>query len=249
MESRPVVNGIRMNVVHRGCGPVLLLVHGFPLDHTMWRHQIDGLPSLQIVAPDLRGFGRTEVPDSPASMDEYADDLASLLDVLDMRQPVTFCGLSMGGYIAWSFLRRHAHRIERLILCDTRAAADTDRAALERQELAKRVLSDGVGAAQSMSAKLFAEATRIRPARDCRRHAGRYGAHRSTRCGDRSAGDGRAARFPRLPPEHPRTDLGDMRRAGLDRQCRGNARHSPGDPGCPVRRGARSRSHGAAGTT
>ena len=199
MESRPVVNGIRMNVVHQGSGPVLLLVHGFPLDHTMWRHQIDGLSSLQIVAPDLRGFGQTEVPESPASIDQYADDLASLLDVLDLRQPVTFCGLSMGGYIAWSFLRRHAHRVERLILCDTRAAADTDRAALERQELAKRVLSDGVGAlAQAMSIKLYAEAHAHRPARDCRRHAGRYGANRSTRCGGRSAGDGRAARFQRL---------------------------------------------------
>ena len=162
MESQPVVNGIRMNVVHQGSGPVLLLVHGFPLDHTMWRNQIDGLSSLQIVAPDLRGFGQTEVPESPASIDQYADDLASLLDVLDMRQPVTFCGLSMGGYIAWSFLRRHAHRVERLILCDTRAGADTDRAALERRELAKRVLRDGVGTlAQAMSAKLYAEATRI----------------------------------------------------------------------------------------
>lgn len=162
MQSRFTVNGVEMNVLHQGSGPVLLVVHGFPLDHSMWRYQIDGLESLRIVAPDLRGFGKTETPDGPTSMDQYADDLASLLNALAVRQPVTLCGLSMGGYIAFSFLRRHGDRVARLILCDTRAGADSDRGALERQELAQRVLRDGVESlAQGMTAKLFAEATRV----------------------------------------------------------------------------------------
>jgi pimeloyl-ACP methyl ester carboxylesterase len=147
-----------------GEGQPLLLVHGFPLDHTMWRAQIDYFAGLcRVIAPDLRGFGGSDGAGDKTSMELFADDLARLLERLDVRWPAAFCGLSMGGYIAWQFLRRHPQRLERLILCDTRAAADSPEAAQARRESAARVLQKGAAVvAEAMAPKLLSDETRRR---------------------------------------------------------------------------------------
>lgn len=153
---------VELNVADRGRGPVIVLVHGFPLDHTMWQGQIDELAgSFRVLAPDLRGFGASDPVDADAIlMEQFADDLAALLDALAIEEPITFCALSMGGYIAWQFWRRHAARLGRLILCDTRAVADTPEARQSRLETARRVLEHGTAiVADAMLPKLFAEAT------------------------------------------------------------------------------------------
>jgi pimeloyl-ACP methyl ester carboxylesterase len=144
-----------------GRGAPLLLVHGFPLDHRMWREQVAELSGrFRVIAPDLRGFGASPAAGDTASMEQYADDLAALLDALDVREPVAFCGLSMGGYIAWQFWRRHAPRLARLILCDTRASADTPEAARNRLEMAQRVLDHGTAeVAPVMLPRLLAPGT------------------------------------------------------------------------------------------
>ena len=163
---RIAIRDIELNFEQRGSGPPLLLVHGFPLDHGMWRNQLDELAgTCRVIAPDLRGFGLSEVTRGTVSMPRFADDLSELLDALDVDEPVTLCGLSMGGYIAWEFWRRHASRLDRLILCDTRAMADTPEAAGSRIETATRVLAEGPGlVAESMIPKLFCERTvRERP--------------------------------------------------------------------------------------
>lgn len=153
------VNGISMNYVDEGAGPVLLLVHGFPLDHTMWQFQIADLKEeVRVIAPDLRGFGATGVTPGTVSMRQMADDLAALLDALKITEPVFFCGLSMGGYVAWQFIERHAHRLAGVILCDTRAQADTPKERETRLETADKVLKEGPGfLADSMPKKLFSE--------------------------------------------------------------------------------------------
>ena len=107
------------NVVDQGVGQPLLLIHGFPLDHTMWQFQIEDLSrDFRIIAPDLRGFGSSDLSDAPMSMADFADDLERLLTELGIDSPVNICGLSMGGYIAWEFWHRHPQRLSRLILCD-----------------------------------------------------------------------------------------------------------------------------------
>jgi pimeloyl-ACP methyl ester carboxylesterase len=155
------VSDVALHVVQQGRGMPLLLVHGFPLDHTMWHAQIDSLSaSCRVIAPDLRGFGSSDVTAGTVAMERLADDLAELLDVLEIAEPVALCGLSMGGYVAWQFWRRHRHRLGRLILCDTRAAADTPDAAKLRLESAQRVLNEGPGfLADAMIERLFAPAT------------------------------------------------------------------------------------------
>ncbi len=152
---------MRWNGMDQGTGPTLLLVHGFPLDHTMWVGQIEELAEThRVIAPDLRGFGASTVTAGTVTMEQMADDLACLLDALEMRDPVTFCGLSMGGYIAWQFFQRHRAKVARLILCDTRAEADTDQAAAIRRETAERVVAEGPGfVADAMIDKLFAPST------------------------------------------------------------------------------------------
>ncbi len=160
--QRVTLRDMDTNVVDTGSGPVVLLVHGFPLDHSMWQHQLTGLDdSFRLIAPDLRGFGGSSGATDKLTMEQFADDLAELLDALRISEPVTFCGLSMGGYIAWQFAQRHAARLARLIVCDTRAAADTPDGARGRHELAERVLTEGsTMVADAMIPKLFAEQTR-----------------------------------------------------------------------------------------
>jgi 3-oxoadipate enol-lactonase len=156
------IGGCHLRVAQRGSGRPLLLVHGFPLDHSMWNGQLEGLSSsCRVIAPDLRGFGGSGGEGEPVlRMEQFADDLARLLDAMKIEQPVTFCGLSMGGYVGWQFWSRHRDRLARLILCDTRAVADTQEGARQRLETADRVLREGSGVvAEAMRSKLFAPGT------------------------------------------------------------------------------------------
>jgi pimeloyl-ACP methyl ester carboxylesterase len=151
-----------LHFVEAGRGSPLLLVHGFPLDHSMWTGQIEPLSrQCRVIAPDLPGFGKSAGnSDGVSTMGQFADDLAQLLDELGIDEPITFCGLSMGGYIAWQFWKRHADRLSRLILCDTRAAADTEEMARGRRLAAGRVLDEGLTEfIDAMVPKLFAEET------------------------------------------------------------------------------------------
>ncbi|MFN0021260.1 MAG: alpha/beta fold hydrolase [Pirellulaceae bacterium] len=156
------VGSASLNVLDEGRGPPLLLVHGFPLDQTMWRGQVSELAkSFRVIAPDLRGFGGSSPiagDNAIVTMAEFADDLAALLTALQIHEPVTFCGLSMGGYIAWQFAARHPEKLARLILCDTKAAADSQEAAEGRHKLAAKVLAEGSEvAADAMLPKLFSK--------------------------------------------------------------------------------------------
>lgn len=152
------IGEIQLHVEDCGQGPILLLVHGYPLDHQMWRHQIESLANqFRVIAPDLRGFGQSSVTPGVVTMQRYADDLAALLEALGARDPIHLCGLSMGGYIAFQFALRHRSRLRKLVLCDTRAVADTPQAAQTRLDSAQKVLSEGPQAiVDAMIPKLFA---------------------------------------------------------------------------------------------
>ena len=107
--------------------PVLLCVHGFPLDHSMWSAQVAGLSAdIRILAPDLTGFGETPLTRDVLTMASLADDLAVWLDTQGIREPVVYCGLSMGGYVGWEMMTRHRDRLRGVILMDTRAVNDDE---------------------------------------------------------------------------------------------------------------------------
>jgi 3-oxoadipate enol-lactonase len=155
---RVQVDGVELSVTESGQGAPLVLVHGFPLDHRMWLSQIELLSgSAHVIAPDLRGFGASQVVPGTTTMQRMADDLAGLLDVLAVHRPVILCGLSMGGYVAFQFVRKYRERLAGLILADTRSLADTPQAAAGRFKLAEHVLQAGTGyAADAMLPKAFA---------------------------------------------------------------------------------------------
>ena len=150
------VSGIELAYRDEGAGPPILLIHAFPLSSAMWEDQIDSLSArFRVIAPDLRGFGATARGTGAAGIDQYADDLASLLDQLKIER-ATVAGLSMGGYIAFALLRRHPARVERLILADTRAGSDSDQARQGRESSAQLAEAEGAGAiATQMLPKLL----------------------------------------------------------------------------------------------
>ncbi len=139
------VGGVTLAVDARGDGPALLLVHGFPLDHSLWAHQVAALARWRRIAPDLRGAGASDAPDGGYSMTTYADDLARLLDRLHIERAVV-AGLSMGGYIAFEMLRRHRARVMGLILADTRADADSAEARQGRENMIEIARTQGAAA-------------------------------------------------------------------------------------------------------
>ncbi len=107
-----------------GTGEVVLFIHGFPHNRAFWSAQLGALLGrARCIAPDLRGFGETS-SGGPYSIDRYADDLVLLLDTLRIERAVV-CGLSMGGYVALAFWRRHRRTRAGLILMDTRAGGDS----------------------------------------------------------------------------------------------------------------------------
>lgn len=118
------LNGTHLAVDIQGDGPAILFIHGYPLDHTIWQHQVAHLDGWRRIAPDLRGMGKSDAPEGGYSMATYSADLAALLDALGVDQ-VVLCGLSMGGYIAFDCLRRWQSRVSGLVLMSTRAEADT----------------------------------------------------------------------------------------------------------------------------
>jgi len=129
----------------RGDGPALLLIHGFPLDRTMWAHQVATLSGWRRIAPDLRGLGVSDPSTEGDSIGTYSDDMARLLDCLRVRRAVV-AGLSMGGYIALDMARRHPDRVAGLILVDTRADADTAEGRATRDAMIRLAQTDGAAA-------------------------------------------------------------------------------------------------------
>jgi len=137
-----------------GAGAPLVLVHGFPLDRTVWDWQSRALAG--VIAPDLPGFGESALRPGPPSIDAYADAVGALLDRLDVERAVVG-GVSMGGYVALAFARRSPERVKGLVLVDTRAGADSAEAKRGRDETAAFVRAHGCAAlADRMLPKLLA---------------------------------------------------------------------------------------------
>lgn len=91
-----------------GHGQPVVLIHGWPVSHAMWEHQMLELPAhgLRVIAYDRRGFGNSSKPWEGYDYDTFADDLKALLDQLDL-QDVVLVGFSMGGGEVARYMARH----------------------------------------------------------------------------------------------------------------------------------------------
>jgi pimeloyl-ACP methyl ester carboxylesterase len=145
----------------RGSQAVVLL-HGFPFNSGLWEPQIRELSrAYRVLAPDLRGFGRTDLSGA-YSIDRLADDVADLTSALGLRR-VVLIGLSMGGYVAFAFYRRHAERLIGLVLSDTRPDPDSDQTRAERARLAALARQQGsTPVVEALLPNLLSETTKRR---------------------------------------------------------------------------------------
>jgi pimeloyl-ACP methyl ester carboxylesterase len=151
-----------LNYTDDGPGPVVVLLHGFPLDHSLWDFQRGSLGSVyRLICPDLRGHGATAAPEGVYTMDVMADDVIETLDALGLTEPVVLGGLSMGGYVAQSIAARFPERVRGLMLLNNRAGADSPEAAEHRRTLAHEVEHSGsvTRVVESMLPKLFSPLT------------------------------------------------------------------------------------------
>ena len=111
-------DGVAIHYTDWGSGKPVVLLHGWPLSGAMWEYQAVFLASqgFRVIAPDRRGFGRSEQPGSGYDYDTLADDLAALMEALDL-QGATLVGFSMAGGEVARYLKRHgAGRVAKAVL-------------------------------------------------------------------------------------------------------------------------------------
>lgn len=139
-----VPSGHKLAVYLYGQGEPVLLLHGFPLDATIWRHQYQALVDggFQVIAPDLRGFGQSSEIGNACTMRDFADDVHCVCDLLAPDERVSLVGLSMGGYIAFEFWSRYGNRLNKLVLTNTKPTADSAEAKQARLAMGEKALSD-----------------------------------------------------------------------------------------------------------
>ncbi len=145
---RAFVNQINLAYDDHGIGQPVLFLHAFPLNKSMWSGEMKTLLAeerYRLVSLDWRGFGESDITADVSTMETFADDVAGLMDTLGMRDAV-LCGLSMGGYATFAFLRKYPQRVKGLILADTRPGADTAEARANRENVARIAAEQGTEA-------------------------------------------------------------------------------------------------------
>ena len=154
------IDNIQMAYTDTGAGRPVVLIHGYPFNRSLWNEQVAALSNeYRVIAPDLRGFGESDASEGTATMNRLAQDVALLLDHLEIAR-ATIAGLSMGGYVALAFYKQFASRVRALILADTRAQADSEEAKQTRAQQAEKALTEGMaGIADAMLPKLLTPET------------------------------------------------------------------------------------------
>ncbi len=153
------INGIKLAYTRRGHGEPLVLIHGFPLDHTSWNEVAPSLEDkFDLILPDLRGFGQSTTLESSYTISDMAEDLARLLDHLGVEKAF-LAGHSMGGYVALAFAKKYPQRVSGLGLISSQAAADAPEGRERRYKTAADVNEKGVTVVvEAMTPKLSADA-------------------------------------------------------------------------------------------
>jgi pimeloyl-ACP methyl ester carboxylesterase len=160
------VNGVQIAFERSGSGAPLVLIHGFPLDHSTWEALLPHLEGADVILPDLRGFGESAVVDGAYTMADMADDVIALLDALKIEK-AAFVGHSMGGYVALEIARKHSRRVSGLGLVSTQALPDAPERKAGRYATAEQVGAQGsVVVAEAMAPKLSSNPQHIEALRE-----------------------------------------------------------------------------------
>ena len=126
-----------------GRGSAVILLHPFPSCHEFWLPIAENLSNkYRIILPDLRGMGQSGVGATRVTMNSHALDIAAVCHELGVEKAV-FVGCSIGGYILFECWRVMKERIRGLILCNTKASADSDEAFANRVKSIEDVQNNG----------------------------------------------------------------------------------------------------------
>src|SRR6266849_4360005 len=160
---KATINNVQLAYDDHGVGLPVMFLHAFPLNRRMWAGELMALLGegrYRLVALDWRGFGESEITNGISTMELFAGDVAGLMDALGIQNAI-LCGLSMGGYAAFAFLRKYPQRVAGLILADTRPGADTPEAQANRENVAQIAETQGTGAIADLQVpRLLSEYTR-----------------------------------------------------------------------------------------
>ena len=141
---RILAHDVSFHYEESGVGTPVLLLHGHPLDCTMWSPQLQAdFPGYRLIAPDLRNLGLTTSPTHATDFTVYAHDILTLAEALHLTRFVVV-GLSMGGHVAMELAHLAPHRLLGLVLSDTYAPLDSPEKQAGRGALADRLKAEGM---------------------------------------------------------------------------------------------------------
>lgn len=153
------INNLSLAYTRRGHGAPLVLIHGYPLDSSIWGEAVPLLEEhFDLIIPDVRGFGGSATTTDMYTMTDLASDIKSLLDELDI--PSAFvAGHSMGGYLALALAASYPEQVRGLALVSSQTAADAPEGKQKRYDTAKQIAEQGIGVVvEGMAPKLSADA-------------------------------------------------------------------------------------------
>lgn len=141
-----LINSLVVSYTDQGLedGSVIIFIHGFPLNKTMWDNQVAALKKdYRVISYDIRGHGDSEPGNETFSIKLFVNDLLRLMDELKIEK-ASLCGLSMGGYIALNAIENHPERFEALVLSDTNCIADSPKVKQKRMDTIESIKALGV---------------------------------------------------------------------------------------------------------
>jgi 3-oxoadipate enol-lactonase len=135
--------------------PVIIFIHGFPFNKTMWNSQAETLKDkYRVLAYDIRGHGDSDEGTEDFTIDLFVSDLIGLMDALKLDTAL-LCGLSMGGYIALHAIEKFPGRFYALVLSDTQCTADSPEAKEKRMKSIEAIKENGVANYADQNIKNF----------------------------------------------------------------------------------------------
>ena len=154
-DIKLIVNDLMVNYSDQGPdeSPVIIFIHGFPLNKSMWDNQVELLKdNFRVITYDIRGHGESDAGNEAFTIDLFVLDLINLMNSLKIDKS-SLCGLSMGGYIALNAIKNYPERIKSLVLCDTNCFADSAEAKEKRMKTVENIIKDGVNKYADLSIK------------------------------------------------------------------------------------------------
>jgi pimeloyl-ACP methyl ester carboxylesterase len=148
-------NGIDLYYEVSGEGEPLVFIPGLAGTTDLWLYQTSFFKDrYRVISLDNRGAGRSDMPDGPYSMQQFAKDLHDLLEVLEVNEPVNLVGASMGGLIAQAFIHDYPQRVKKLVLACSGVSGGDPHITFAAPEVAQRIGNPGATAEEKVQTYL-----------------------------------------------------------------------------------------------